>query len=151
MTQVEEIYEDFLSKISDYSFLPNRLTDEEMAEVLFAYLKTARTKFYRCKNSLEIVEDELGVKSFTVELHPFEIEVLITLMLVEYMKPLMISSETIKQNLSDKDFKIYSQANQLRELRLLYNALKSESVKMITEYTYLGLEDEKLWLKTIKD
>lgn len=144
MTKIHEIYESFLSKISDYSFLSNNLTDEEIDEELFGYFKTARTKFYRCNNSLETIEDEFGELEFTVELHPFEIEIITSLMLVEYVKPHVISGETMKQSLSDKDFKIYSQANQLRELNLLYRMLRAEAGKMITEYTYFGLEDEKL-------
>lgn len=143
MTKLHEVYENFLSKISDYSFLANNLTDEEINEELFGYFKTARTKFYRCNNSLELV-DVLGEQAFTVELHPFEIEVLTMFMIIEYLKPQVLSSEVLKQSLSDKDFKIYSQANQIRELRLLYNTLKAEANKMVTEYTYLGLEDNKL-------
>lgn len=137
-TKISEIYESFLSKISDYSFLS--LTEEELEQDLFGYFKTARTKFHRCKNNLDVIDNELGEKIFTVELKPFEIEVLSHLMLVEYLKPQVLSSEALKQSLSDKDFKIYSQANQIRELRLLYNTMKSESNKLITEYTFLDLE-----------
>lgn len=144
MTRVEEIYEDFLSRISDYSFLSNKLTDEEIREDLYAYLKVAIRKFYRCKHSLEIADSPLEGQVFVEELEPFEIEVLVSLMVVAYLKPQILSSETMKQSLSDKDFKIYSQANQLRELRLLYNVLRAESNKMITEYTYIGLGDKKL-------
>lgn len=140
---MSEVYDSFLSKISDYSLLSDTLTNEEIDEDLFSYFKTARTKFYRCNSSLEVVENEFGEKEFTVVLHPFEIEVLVTLMLVEYIKPQLLSSESLKQSLSDKDFKIYSQANQIRELRLLFNVLKADANKMITEYTYLELGVDK--------
>ena len=137
---MEELYDSFLQKISDYSFLSETITEQDIFDELFGYFKTARTKFYRCKNSLEVVENELGEQEFTVELHPMEIEVLSVLMLVEYLKPQMITSETLKQSLSDKDFKIYSQASQLREIRLLYQAMKADANKLITEYTYLDLD-----------
>lgn len=139
MTTIEELYDSFLSQISDYSYLSDTITQSEIDDDLFGYFKKARTKFYRCKNSLEVVENELGQQVFTCDLHPMEIEVLSTLMLVEYIKPKLVTDETIKQSLSDKDFKIYSQASQLREMRLLYKALKSDSSKLITEYTYLDL------------
>lgn len=144
MTKVEEIFDNFLSKISDYSLLMGNLTDEEIYEDLSGYLKTARTKFYKCENSLKIVDDGFGGESFTVELHPFEIEILTSLMLVEYLKPQVLSSEVMKQSLSDKDFKIHSQASQLRELSLLYRVLRAEAGRMITEYTYIGLGEDKL-------
>jgi len=142
VTRISEVYDSFLSKISDYTLL--NLTDEEISEDLFHYFKPARTKFYRCKNSLTTTLDVLNNELiFTVELHPFEIEVIATLMLVEYITPTLNSSEVTKQSLSDKDFKIYSQANQLRELRLLKRELKAEANKMITEYTFFGLDKEE--------
>jgi hypothetical protein len=143
-TNISEIYESFLSKISDYNLLSSTLMDEEIDEELFGYFKSARTKFYKCKNNLAIVEDITGEKTFSSELTYFEIEIITNLMTVEYLKPQILSSEVLKQSLSDKDFKIYSQANQLRELNLLYRMFKKEAIAMIVEYSYFGIEDEKL-------
>lgn len=144
MTKVNDIYDNFLSKITDYTLLSANTTNEDIDDLLFAYLKSSIVRFYRCKNSLEIIMNETSEKTFTVELHPFEIEVLTSLMLVEYLKPQLLASELLRQSLSDKDFKIYSQANQLRELKALYKTMRTESGKMITEYTYFDLEDIKL-------
>jgi hypothetical protein len=140
-TNISEVYDSFLSQISDYSYLSDTITQQDIEDDLFGYFKKAKAKFYRCKNSLELVDDGLGGQEFTVDLHPLEIEVLSTLMIVEYLKPKLITDETIKQSLSDKDFKIYSQASQIRELRLLYQSMKADASKMITEYTFLKLEE----------
>ncbi|AYP68250.1 hypothetical protein PQE75_gp229 [Bacillus phage vB_BcoS-136] len=142
-TYLSEVYGEFLAKISDYSLLDFSITEDEINEQLFGYLKPAIRKFYKCKSNLNIIEDDVGEKIFESELHPYEIEILVSLMLVEYLKPTILSSETIKQSLSDKDFKIHSQANQLRELSLLYRQLKREAMTMITQYTYFGIEEEK--------
>lgn len=136
MTNLSEIYDTFLSKISDYSFF--NLLPSEVEEELFSYFKSASAKFYKCKNDLSLTSDGTAVNSL---LTPYEIEILVHLMLVEYMKPVVLSSEVLRQSLSDKDFKIYSQANQLRELNLLYRLLQKESNKMITEYSYMGMTD----------
>ncbi|QIW89897.1 hypothetical protein PQE71_gp215 [Bacillus phage Izhevsk] len=148
-TRLAEVYDGFLSKISDYTLLANTITDMDIDEELFSYFKSARAKFFRCRQSLKtVIATEMvdGVQeeftSFEVELTEYEVEVLIALMLVEYMKPLMVSTEVNKQSLSDKDFKIYSQANQLRELRLLSKELKKEANKMISTYTYFKLDKE---------
>jgi hypothetical protein len=149
-TKLSELYEIFLSKISDYSFLDPALTEEELNEELFEYFKSARTKFYKCKQSLNTVEDSLGELEFEVQLTGYELEILTHLMLVEYLKPQILSSEVLKQSLSDKDFKIYSQANQIRELNLLYRLLQKEANKMITEYSFIGMTDDvrkELWGK----
>lgn len=140
-TYMSEINDSFLSKISDYSYLSDTMTQQDIEDDLFGYFKTARAKFYRCKSDLTVIQDSTTEENmFNVDLHPLEIEILATLMLVEYLKPKIVTDEVIKQTLSDADFRIYSQAGQLRELRLLYIQLKSDASKMITEYTYLDFE-----------
>lgn len=140
-TNVSEVFEAFLSKVSNYEILS--LTDQEVEDELFPYLTSARTKFFRCKKDLNIVSDELsGELRFNALLHPFEIEILATLMVVEFINPALNSSEIIKPSLSDKEFKVYSQANHIRELRLLKRELKREASALITTYTFLDLKEE---------
>lgn len=190
-TYLSEIYESFLSSISDYTLLES--PRQEVEDDLFTYFKKARRKFRKCRQSLNLVEDENGDKYFgtkkyhivdsgetlysiadkykltpkeladmnnmtildkinkgdkllvyeeEVLLTGLEIDILTHLMLVEYMKPQLIATEVMKQSLSDKDFRIYSQANQLRELNLLYRLLQREAKAMITEYTYVGMTDD---------
>lgn len=141
MTPITDVYDNFLSKISDYTLLSDTVTQSDIDDQLFGYFRTARTRFYRCKNSLDtVVDDVTGDINFTVDLNYFEVEILATLMLVEYIKPQIITSQTLRQALGDKDFAISSQASQLRELRLLQTELRAEASKLITEYTYLDLE-----------
>lgn len=142
MTNISEVYDVFLSKISDYSLLNPDLTDADLNEDLFSYFRSARAKFYKCKQSLNTEEDELGELIIESDLTPYEIEIIVKLMTVEYMTLHVLSSEVIKQSISDKDFKIHSQANQLRELSLLYRQLQKEANRMISEYSYMGMTDE---------
>jgi len=137
MTELQELYSIFLSKITDYRILA--MTDQEIKDDLHGYFKSARAKFYRCKNDLS--DDGTFINS---DLTYFEIEILVSYMLVGHITPQLLSSENLKQSLSDKDFKIYSQANQLREIRLLLEGLKREASKMITEYTFFDLLKEKM-------
>lgn len=138
MTELSTIYDSFLSMISDYRFF--KISPEALEDELFVYFKKARAKFYKCKKKLSISKDDNSL--IEDELSDYEIEVITNLMLVEYMKPIIISSEIVKQSMSDKDFKVYSQANQLRELNLLYKMLRAEANKMINEYTYMGMTDK---------
>lgn len=139
-TNISEVYDNFQSKISDYSLIAENITDEDIEEEFFGYFDSARTKFLKCKNDLFTISND---GDFNMKLHPYEIEIITTLMLAEYMKPQIYASEILKQSLSDKDFKIYSQASQLRELSLLYRNTKKEADKMMTKYTYFGLEDKR--------
>lgn len=148
VTYLAELYDYFLSSISDYTLLENAPQDIE--EDLFTYFYKARGRFYKCRQKLDLREDVDGNQYFgyidketdeevLVQLTGFELAILSHLMLVEYIRPQVVSTEAMKQSLSDKDFKIYSQANQLRELQLLYRLIQREAKAMITEYTYLGM------------
>jgi hypothetical protein len=141
MTEITVVYEKFLSKIADYGFYA--MTEQEIADDLYGYFDSARAKFYRCKNDLTTVEEIDGMKIVS-KLIPYEIEILVALMLVEHITPKLLTDESLKQSLSDKDFKVYSQANQLREIRLILEGLESKSEKMITKYTFFDLEKENM-------
>lgn len=143
MLMVDEIYDNFLRKISDYSFIMGKKTDEEIRDELFGFLKSARARFRKCKKSLKIIMDENGFDVFEDDIDDFEGEILTSLMLVEYLKPKVLAGELMRPALSDKDFKIYSQANHLREINLLYRLFSQEAKRLVTEYTYLSLGDGK--------
>lgn len=149
-TKLSEIFDLFLGQITDYRLL--QMSDADIENDLIRYYKSAKAKFYRCVNDLSLNqvdyesylrgEKVFGEVTLNSELTDYEIEVITYLMLIKHIEPQLFSSENLKQSLSDKDFKIYSQANQLREIRLLLNTVKRDASKMITEYTYIGLGDE---------
>lgn len=137
-TQIEEVYDAFLQKIKDYSFAVN-LTDEELEEKLMGLLKTAVRQFRKSRTSLKIKQEPITFKSdFEEVLDGMEIEILSHLMIVEYMNAKVISSEGLEQVLTDKDFKIYSQANQLQNVEQIRKNFRAMTNKMITEYLYEG-------------
>lgn len=142
-TKVEKVLSRFLRKISDYSFMTAEMTNDEIEDELIGYLESAIAKFMVSRKELEIISLKDGSKTFTVWLSGLEIEVLVSLMLVEYMKPQILASETLKQTLSDKDFKIYSQANQVRELRLLHGVIKGEAETLMNKYSYNDMRFEQ--------
>lgn len=143
MTKISDVYDTFLREIADYQLIMGNMTDEEVEDELFGYLKPSIAKFHQCRKSLEIEKDDVQGDSFKEELDYFEVQVLATLMIVEYLKPKVLSGVVLRPALSDKSFEIYSQANHLRELNLLYRMFRTEARKMITEYSYLSLGDDK--------
>lgn len=143
MTNINEIYDSFLSKITDYTIL--KMVDEEIRDLLFRYFDEARGVFYKCKSNLDTVE--INGETFIVsDITQFEKRIIVSLMLVEHITPQLISCEKMRQTLNDKDFKIYSQANQLREVRLLLERMERRANKMMTQYTYLSISEmDRQW------
>lgn len=145
MTYVEDLYDLFMTKISDYTLISEDRMDSEVDEELFGYLRAACRTFQRkCKQDLTIISDEEGLQHFVSPLSILEEDVIVALMMVEYLKPQVLSSDTIRQNMSDKDFQVYSQANHLRELGLMYRLFRSEARVLLTEYEYSDIEDWKI-------
>lgn len=136
----QELYALFLSKVSDYTFL--NLTQEELEISLESYLKSSIARFRHCKSNLADRDEDL--KLFNVDLSDIEKEVLVSLMLVEYLKPKIITSELLEQSLSSKDYQMYSQANHLKEITSLYKLKKAEADKFITEYSFLSGDLENI-------
>lgn len=120
--------------------------DETLEDIINKYNTTSENVSVGGEpiNPLEQLEKGklLNIKAIrSNNISEFELLIIVNLMLVEYLKTITLSTEVLKQSLSDKDFRIYSQANQLRELNLLYRLFQRESNKMLTEYTYIGMTD----------
>jgi len=140
-TPFQSVYDSFLMKVEDYSFL--NLTQEDLESDLENYLNISSAKFRVCKKDLS--DKNLTTKEFNVDLSIMEIEILSSLMVVEYLKPQITTSNLLKQKMTDKDFKIYSQGNHLDQLMKLYKQMKHESQSLINDYSFYSnsLDDLK--------
>lgn len=131
-TPFSEIYDRVYNKISDYSFL--NLTQNEVEDILESYLLSSIVKFKKCKKDLSNRDQTL--KQFNEDLTDEEKEILATLMCVEYLTPKLITSDLLQQRLSTKDYQLYSQANQIKEIREVRDKMKSEANQMMIRYSY---------------
>lgn len=128
MTPFSEIYDVFLSQVSDPVFMEKDIGDE----LKYRYLLNSIPKFKKCKKDLS----DRTSDQFNVVLTDEEILILGTLMVLEYLNPMIISLENIKQFMNSKDFYISSQANQLKQLMELREMKRREVDRLIIDYTY---------------
>lgn len=138
-TKITRVYNSFLQKISDYKFLDDK---EYVESILYGYYVTASAEFIQCPKDLSTNADEEDILPDVVliksDLNNLEVEILAMLMIVEYFKQIMIRNETLEQALSDSDFKILSQANQINQLKDFYKEIKRETAVKVTKYTFAG-------------
>lgn len=132
-TSFDNVFNNFLMKISDYSFL--QMTDEELEQDFMKYLRSACVNFRQCNKDL-MTSFDLENKRFNIDLDWYEIEILSVLMLLEYLTPHIVATENLKQLIGNKDFKFYSQAHLLAELSRLRKMFRLEATQLISEYTY---------------
>jgi hypothetical protein len=131
-TPFEDIYEFFLSKVTDFSFA--NFTDTELEEELEMYLRSATPKFFSAGETR--LKRNSTFKEFDQNLTDLEKEILASLMIVEYLNPKIISTENMRQFLASKEYKIYSQANHLSKMIELRNQVKSEVNHLMSLYSY---------------
>ena len=141
-TPFSEIYDRVYNKSSDYTLL--NLTQSEVEDILESYLLSSIVKVKKCKKYIS--HRDQALKQFNEDLTDEEKEILATLMFVEYLTPKLITSELLKQKLSTKDYQLYSQANQIKEIREVRDKMKSEANQMMISYSYSENSlDDLLW------
>jgi hypothetical protein len=59
-------------------------------------------------------------------------------MSVEYLTPKLLTDELLKQTLNSKDYSLYSQANQIKEIRELRDTYQQEANNLMILYTFTG-------------
>ena len=121
----------FLGKITDDLLLT--MSDEGLERTIDMYRDSATVRFKQC-NKFDIRDDELRLyeADFTNE----EIEIVASYMVLEWIRQRVNSIELLKQGMSTKDYKIYSQSAHLDSLMKLKKDTESEANRMVVSYTY---------------
>lgn len=132
-TPYTEVYEVFLSKVTDYD-LVNSYTQEELELLLKGFLKSSIIKFRKCKQDLSDRNDT--TQTFNITLTDEEIEILATLMIIQWITPNINTLNLLKQSFTPREFSMGSQANQLKELRELKTDIKKECSQLICAYSF---------------
>lgn len=136
-TPYSEIYDSFLSKIKDYPLLDIMDTDKDFAKkMLNRYMISATAHFTYSNKDLSKRDDDKGC--FKAILTDLEIEILSLLMIYTYLNQHVVNTEKITERLSSKDFRTYSPANLLREVREIQKFNYDRAVQLMVENYYRG-------------
>ena len=138
-TPYQKIFRKFMRKITDFGLLTE--CEEMRNQELIGLLDSACDEYVLCEKDLDLRDDELMI--FPFRLTSKEQSILSKYMVLEWIRPNVASIMDLKPILGDKDFETYSQANFLKEKRLLMESIKAEtSFDMIGEdYHYDRITD----------
>jgi hypothetical protein len=131
-TSYDLIFDRFLSKITDYELA--ELTTDDLRNELIKYLKSAISDFKYVTKDLSNRDDELN--QFNISLNDQEQEILANLMLIHWLNPHILRLENIRNELGNKDFRVYSPANFLDKLINLKQLLVSEVNQKLVFYYF---------------
>lgn len=145
--KMDDIFGEFLASIDDYSLTLGNREYVDLQEEVFGHYRYARRNFTKSMKDLgtnyssfhDIPEG--GEMLINDELDYQEIDIIVKLMLVSYLRPIINSNKVLRQALTDKDFSLTSQANHLNQLTIWYRRLLSEADRAMTRYTYRRIGD----------
>jgi hypothetical protein len=133
-TPYTKVFDSFLSKIDDPLY--TTLATDEAESDMTSLLNSAIVQFDFPKVSLVDKDDEL--LTFTYDLSLSEIEILATLMKLEWVKREIHGIHLLRQQLSSKDFGLTSQANHLKILIELKAETDRDIQTLLTKYSYIS-------------
>ena len=135
MTSYIEIYEKFAIKISDYTLDKMYIASTPTYNAYVkGFLINAIPKFTTCNQDLSLRDDTTS--TFSIVLTDLEKEILATGMVIEWLSKEVHSILELRRYLSDSDFKLYSESNNLREKRELLNVSEERLEKLKNQYNY---------------
>jgi hypothetical protein len=132
-TSFDEIYDLALTSFRDYKL--NKLYDTSVTDfknILQGYLFKAIPKFTNCKKNLE--DFDSTTKIFNIELTLTEKVILSDFTVIEWMTPKILDITQMELHLSDTDFKIYSEQQNLKGKIEVQNILIERVEQQTTNY-----------------
>jgi len=137
-TNVSEIYDLFMLAVTDY-----RLTDlfimskEDFEEYLEAWLIFSISDFYVCTQSLVFSKI---TKDFDVTLTQENIAILALLMAKYWLQKSVNDITQMNLHITDRDFRMASEAQNLREKSNYLNSVKESCSQKLNDYGYSNLD-----------
>ncbi|CAA4023714.1 phage protein [Staphylococcus aureus] len=132
MTEFTLIYDKFLSKLTDFSLA--RLDKDVLESDLQERLITALSDFAQLPE--EKTEVDLSTKTFTNGLSVEEQNIIATLMVINYLDKYILSEDNMRILLTSKDYKQYSQAALLKELKATKSEYQSDVDAKLNSYSF---------------
>ena len=141
-TSFSEIYDNFLMTITDYRLITlYNASVTDFQTYLSAWLIQSIPEFTNCDQSLTYSSSE-----FTETLTQKNIDVLILLMKKRWFEKELENILQMTNVVQDRDFKMHSQANNLKEKRERLITLQEEVSQKLVDYGFAYSTDWAAWL-----
>jgi len=137
-TKTSEVYDIFMMTATDYRLIELFNTSEsDFENYLQAWLEFAVVEFSACDQSLDFDEN---TKEFPVVLSRRNKVILATLMMKYWLQKLVNDVTQMNLHITDRDFKVASEAQNLREKSTHLNMVKEQCSQMLNDYSYSNVE-----------
>lgn len=133
-TSLNEVYDLFMQQITDYRLIDLFDTSElDFENYLQGFLEFAIVDFNNCNQSLDFDD---ATKEFPVILTRVNKVILATLMMKFWMQKNVNDITQMNLHVTDRDFKVASEALNIREKVAQLNAVKEQCSQLLIDYGY---------------
>ena len=133
-THAREIYDLFLQQVSDYRLeVLFETSEEDFENFLEAWLIFSYSEFSNLDIDFDF-DTDTGV--FSRKLNLQEKSILATLMMRYWLQKLVNDVTQINLHIADRDFRVASEAMNLREKTVYLNTVKEQCSQMLSDYSY---------------
>lgn len=141
-TNYETVFAEFKDKITD----PDLITFAEdlQTEMLVAYMKKAIGKCKRVVKTVDLENRDDELMEFGVELPDEVMDIITEWMTVFWLQPFVNNIENLRNNLSTKDFSVFSPANLLEKIGDRYDIARKHARSLTNEYSYIIADMKEL-------
>jgi len=137
-TSLSEIYDLFMQNVTDYRLIDLfNSSQPDFENYLEAWLIYAITEFDMCDQSL-IYDD--STKIFLVDLTVTNKAILAKLMVRYWLQKTVNDVTQFNLHVTDRDFKVASEAQNLREKVTYLNIVKEDCSQLLVNYSYKRVE-----------
>lgn len=133
-TTSREVYDLFMMTVQDYRLVDlYNNSEEDFDTYLEAWLLYAINDFTVCNQALEF---DVSTDTFSVELNLQNKLILAKLMMKYWLQREVNNITQMNLHITDRDFKIASEAQNLREKVKYLNVVKEDCSQMLNDYGY---------------
>lgn len=134
-TNYETVFAEFKDKITDPDLID--FAEELQTEMLTAYMKKAIGKCKRVIKTVDLSNRDDELMQFGVEIPDEVIDIITEWMTVFWLEPFVNNIENLRNNLSTKDFSVFSPANLLEKIGDRYDTSYKRARSITNEYSYI--------------
>ena len=133
-TSLSEVYDLFMQTVTDYRLIGLFSTSEpDFENYLQSWLEYSIVDFSVCDQDLDFDED---TKEFPVVLSRDNKTMLATLMMKYWLQKAVNDVTQFNLHITDRDFKVASEAQNLREKSTHFNMVTERCSQMLNDYAY---------------
>ena len=132
-TKFEEVFNKYMERIVSYNLAEK--TNEDKIEDMISKLKTALGRFKLTYMDCDI-EADYEKQEFNRELEPIEIDLLSAWMILEWVRPIILTEDKVEEYMTSTDYQISSSSPLLSAWRNIQKDLMAETSSATVLYGY---------------